>query len=263
MWCENGGPALAARTGWVCLAAMALAQVSSSRTGPLVVFVWLIVALLAASSVSFTAVTAGWLRAAGAAAAAFALGLAAEWAGTHTAYPFGGYRYTGRLPPAVATVPLLVPLAWAAMGLPAYAVGTAIARSRAGRILAGAVALTAWDLFLDPQMLRYGFWRWAHPGPYEGVPLTNFAGWLVVSAVLMTVLGLVLDPPARRGPVLHRGLLAGYTVMAVMETVGFAAIFPHGRVVALAGAAGMGGPAALAWARVRAGTASRRAAVNG
>ena len=75
----------------------------------------------------------------------------------------------------------MVPLAWAAMGLPGYAVGATVARSRAGRIAVGAVALTAWDLFLDPQMIRNGFWRWAHPGPYQGVPLSNFAGWLLVS----------------------------------------------------------------------------------
>jgi hypothetical protein len=37
--------------------------------------------------------------------------------------------------------------------------------------------------------------------------------------------------------------------MAVMETVGFAVIFHHGRAIALAGALGMGIPAALAWAR--------------
>ena len=46
-------------------------------------------------------------------------------------------------------------------------------------------------------------------------------------------------------PALYPGLLAAYTVMAVMETVGFAAVFPHGRAIALAGALGMGIPAAL------------------
>ena len=45
----------------------------------------------------------------------------------------------------------MVPLAWAAMGLPSYAVGATLARTRASRIAVGAVALTAWDLFLDPR----------------------------------------------------------------------------------------------------------------
>ena len=182
----------AAVAGWAALAAMAVAQVVSSRAGHLEIFVTLIVVALAVASVSFTAVVWGWPRAGSAAAAAFALGMAAEWAGTRTGFPFGAYRYTGLLRPAAGTVPLVVPLAWAAMGLPGYAVGATLARSAAGRIAAGAVALTAWDLFLDPQMIRSGFWRWAHPGPYQGVPLSNFAGWLLVSAVLMAVFDVLL-----------------------------------------------------------------------
>ncbi len=117
-------------------------------------------------------------------------------------------------------------------------------------------------------MIRNGFWRWAHTGPYQGVPLTNFAGWLLVSAVLMAVFDVLLAgaprprlpqaaprltaPQHQPGQITDRpGLLATYTVMAVMEAVGFAAIFPHGRAVAVAGALGMGIPAALAWARRR------------
>jgi uncharacterized membrane protein len=228
---------------------MATAQVTSSRAGHLELFVLLIVAALAVASVSFTAVGSGWPRALSAAAAAFALGLTAEWAGTRTGLPFGAYRYTGLLRPAAEAVPLVVPLAWAAMGLPGYAVGATVARSRAGRIATGAVALTAWDLFLDPQMIRNGFWRWAHPGPYQGVPLSNFAGWLLVSAVLMAVFDGLLRSKSRQITANHPGLLAAYTVMAVMETVGFAVIFHHGQAIALAGALGMGIPAVLAWAR--------------
>lgn len=239
----------AAVTGWVALAAMAVTQVASSRAGHLEIFVSLIVVLLAVASVSFAAIGWGWPRALAAAAAAFALGLAAEWAGIRTGFPFGAYRYTGLLRPAAGTVPLVVPLAWAAMGLPGYAVGATVARTRAGRIAVGTVALSAWDLFLDPQMIRNGFWEWAHPGAYQGVPLSNFAGWLLVSAVLMAVFdGLLRSRPRQITPT-HPGLLATYTVMAVMETVGFAVIFHHGRAIALAGALGMGIPAALAWAR--------------
>jgi uncharacterized membrane protein len=240
---------VAAGAGWVALAGMAVAQVASSRSGHLDIFVSLIVVLLAVASVSFTAVGWGWPRALSAAAAACALGLAAEWTGTRTGFPFGAYRYTGLLRPAVGTVPLVVPLAWAAMGLPGYAVGVTVARTRAGRIAAGAVALTAWDLFLDPQMIRNGFWRWAHPGPYQGVPLSNLAGWLLVSAGLMAVFDGVLRSRSPQLTPHHPGLLTTYTVMGVMETVGFAVIFHHGREIALAGALGMGIPAALAWAR--------------
>ena len=40
-------------------------------------------------------------------------------------------------------------------------------------------ALTAWDVFLDPRMVREGYWTWPGGGRYEGVPASNFAGWFV------------------------------------------------------------------------------------
>ncbi|MGK5556637.1 carotenoid biosynthesis protein [Actinomadura kijaniata] len=213
-----------------------------------------IVLLVAATAVAFTAGRYGAGRAAGALGGAFAVGYAAEWTGVRTGVPFGQYRYTGVLQPQVGDVPVAVALAWAGMGLAAYAVATAItgpaARSgaaRAWRLLAGAAALTAWDLFLDPQMLRLGLWEWARPGPYRGVPLTNFAGWLVVSLLLMAVIDRVLAdrgrPPA--------GLVTVYTAMAVMEMVAFALVFrPTDPLVAAVGGVAMGVPAALAWARL-------------
>ena len=35
-------------------------------------------------------------------------------------------------------------------------------------VVLGAAALTAWDLFLDPQMTTEGYWRWARRGRYRG-----------------------------------------------------------------------------------------------
>ena len=59
-------------------------------------------------------------------------------------------------------------------------------------ILAGGLTLASWDLFLDPQMVAAGHWSWAHPTPalpgVPGVPLTNYAGWVVVALVLMAAL---------------------------------------------------------------------------
>jgi putative membrane protein len=103
----------------------------------------------------------------------------------------------------------------------------------AGRLALGAAALTAWDLFLDPQMVGEGYWRWLRRGAYRGIPLGNFVGWFVTSLGVMTVLEVVL-PPDDPGA----DLVAAYGGMAVMETVGFAAYF-RDRVVAAAGGAAM------------------------
>jgi putative membrane protein len=90
--------------------------------------------------------------------------------------------------------------------------------------------LTAWDLFLDPQMVAEGFWRWTRPGRYRGVPLTNFGGWFAAGVAVMAILDRVL-PPDDPAP----DLVAEYAVMAAMETVGFAAFFRDGVVAVVGG----------------------------
>ena len=123
-------------------------------------------------------------RAVAAAATIAAATTAIERLGTTTGRPFGRYRYSGALRPTVAGVPALVPLAWFAMALPAREVAHAALGSRSNpwaRMALGAAALTAWDLFLDPQMAAEGYWRWDGPGRYRGIPLTNYAGWLATS----------------------------------------------------------------------------------
>jgi putative membrane protein len=122
-------------------------------------------------------------------------GLLVEAVGVHTGVPFGAYAYTGDLGPELLGVPAVVPLAWTMMAWPALVVGRTLAR-RLPVALVGGAALAAWDLFLDPQMVDAGHWTWAHPQPglplVPGVPLTNYAGWLVVAVVMVGVLDRLL-----------------------------------------------------------------------
>ena len=236
------GPARA--LGVLSLLAMTAVQVASGLDVRPERYVTAIVALLAASAVAFAADAWGPRRAVGAFCAAVLTGYAAELAGVLTGFPFGSYSYTGVLWPQAGGVPVVVTLAWGGMGLAAYAVGAALATGW-GRVFAGACALTAWDLFLDPQMVGLGLWRWADDGFYRGIPLSNFAGWLLVSALVMLVIGRAAREP---GPA--SGLLVLYTVMAVMETVAFAAVFvPPDPLVAAAGGLAMGGFAVASWRR--------------
>jgi uncharacterized membrane protein len=131
-------------------------------------------------------------------------GLLAETVGVHTGFPFGEYRYTGTLGAEVLGVPVVVPLAWVMMAWPALLVGRALAAGvRTERppwlvVLFGAWALASWDVFLDPQMVDAGHWVWAHPAPglpgVADVPLTNFAGWLLVAALMVLPLHRGLPP---------------------------------------------------------------------
>jgi putative membrane protein len=122
-------------------------------------------------------------------------GLLVEAVGVRTAVPFGAYAYTGDLGPQLLGVPAVVPLAWTMMAWPALVVGRTLAR-RWPVAVVGGVALAAWDLFLDPQMVDAGHWAWTHPQPalplVPGVPLTNYAGWLVVSVTMVGALDRLL-----------------------------------------------------------------------
>jgi putative membrane protein len=115
-----------------------------------------------------------------------------EYIGHSTSFPFGSYDYTPRFQPQVGGVPLLIPLAWLMMMPPAWAMAHLITGKWRGVafVLTSAVAMTAWDFFLDPQMVTWGAWTFETPGAnaYVGIiPWTNFLGWLLASALITLV----------------------------------------------------------------------------
>jgi putative membrane protein len=170
----------------------------------------LVVLLFAATSVAHAAVSRGARAAAGLLVVCGGGGLLVEALGTATGIPFGRYDYTtGSLGPTVLGVPLLVPLAWVMMGWPAYLVGLLLA-DRAGwsgpiaKALVAGWALASWDLFLDPQLVDAGAWRWVSPRPalpgVPMVPLSNYAGWLLAATALLVGLDAAVGAAARPQP---------------------------------------------------------------
>ena len=178
-------------------------------------------------------------------AVVLSLGWLAETIGSHTGFPFGRYAYSDRLQPQIGGVPLLIPVAWLMMLPPAWAIGGAIAGSYSGPffVLASATAFTAWDLFLDPQMVAWGMWTW-RPGPsargarrngYFGIPWTNYAGWLGVSALITWV----CTPSQVPSTTPWDALILVYALTGALEAFG-QAVFWQLRGPALVGALGMG-----------------------
>lgn len=163
------------------------------------------------------------------------LSFLAEWTGSATGLPFGKYHYTGVLQPQLAGVPLLIPLAWMMMLPPAWAVTEIIlGNKKANRVvfaLLSALAFTTWDLFLDPQMVGWGFWVWEIPGQYFGIPLINYFGWILVSGLLT----FLIRPSGLPGI----PLLAIYIITCLLQTIGQGA-FWNQPGPAVFGFAGMG-----------------------
>jgi putative membrane protein len=117
-----------------------------------------------------------------------------EEIGVVTGLVYGPYHYTSTLGPWLGSVPVLIPLAWFMLIYPSYVVanlivdgwpvGTPGGRGHLVRLaLVGALVMTAWDLVVDPILTgpTVGAWVWERGGPYYGVPLQNFLGWVATT----------------------------------------------------------------------------------
>lgn len=127
----------------------------------------------------------------------FGLSTVISWSfeeiGVRTGLIYGAYHYTDLLGPKLGHIPVLIPLAWFMMIYPAYVIATLILDGTIrptqwttlrilGRALTAGMVMTAWDLVIDPGMSAPGgAWVWEQGGPYFGVPLQNFAGWLLTT----------------------------------------------------------------------------------
>jgi putative membrane protein len=146
----------------------------------------------------------------------FAVSLASELLGTATGYPFGPYSYTDQLGYKIGgLVPFNIPTSWFFMLYCSLAICGRLlpARDDGGSKLAWAVVagvvLTAWDVSMDPAMVRTTHWVWHLPATadaslhgrvfltdlFYGMPLSNWIGWLLTGTVVARAM-LAIVPPS-------------------------------------------------------------------
>lgn len=174
-----------------------------------------------------------------------------ELLGSKTGFPFGSYHYTDLLKPQLLDVPLLIPLAWLMMLPPAWAVTTSILGNKRPFwvfSLVSGLVFTAWDLFLDPQMVSRGLWVWHQPGGYFGIPWTNYLGWWASATLLTTLLTKlnILPTNPLEYNYTHRPLVLIYTITWILQAIGLG-IFWNQPGPGVAGFLGMGFFAVWAW----------------
>ena len=122
-----------------------------------------------------------------------------EEAGVRTGLVYGAYHYSDMLGPKLGHVPFLIPLAWFMMIYPAWVVARALLQgletsSPLGigcHALIAALVMTAWDTVMDPGMAAAGTWVWEQGGPYFGVPLQNYIGWLLTTFLAYLAAGVL------------------------------------------------------------------------
>ncbi len=147
---------------------------------------------------------------------AFVLSLASELTGTSTGLPFGVYGYTDQLGYKIAgLVPFNIPTSWFYMLVASLAIcGRFLpakddATSKWWWAFVGGLVLTAWDVSMDPAMVKTTHWLWSVPDLsrasalsrfigtpfFFGMPLTNWLGWLL-TGILVARAMLAIVPPS-------------------------------------------------------------------
>lgn len=170
--------------------------------------------------------------------------------GVRTHYPFGHYSYSALLGLSVAHVPLLIPLAWIMMLYPAYLASRYLTNNTVFSIAIGAWLMATWDLYLDPQMIREGYWTWFSPSGQAtlNIPWTNFAGWFATSAVFMWLLHVNdpidvrsdADPDALSMPTTPAAMLLWVWIGSFVANILPVSPYLNRPLVAITGFVGMG-----------------------
>ncbi len=199
-------------------------------------------------------------------AVAFALSLGSEIAGTATGFPFGAYSYTDQLGYRIGgLVPFNIPTSWFYMLVASLAICARTMTARDDNLtkwwwsFVASLVLTAWDVSMDPAMVKTHHWTWlvgnlsreqalsrflGQPF-FFGMPLTNWLGW-ILTGTLVTRAILAIAPPTTwsRKVAPARLPLALYTVNGLLPlTICFAWGMPLAGVL---GALAMGLPLTLA-----------------
>jgi putative membrane protein len=158
------------------------------------------------------------------------LAFVAEFASTRIGIPFGLYHYTGSTRGQelfIADVPFFDPLSFTFLAYAAFCLARAVLtrpRPLPLALLSGLLMMLL-DVVIDPLAVRGDRWFlgrifwYPNGGPYFGVPLSNFAGWLVVGAAgIGGYLGLAGKAGAGRRPAIGVGLYYGVLVFNLALT---------------------------------------------
>jgi uncharacterized membrane protein len=225
------------------------------------------VVLGAIAGLAFLAWAIGTGRAMALFAASFVIALSSELAGTSTGFPFGAYGYTHQLGYLIANlVPFNIPTSWFYMLVASLAICARLlpapdtGRNRWWWALVAACVLTAWDVSMDPAMVKTTHWIWHVPDLssrsaisqfigtpfFFGMPLTNWLGWLLTGIIVARVM-LAMVPPSvwaeKVAP--FRFPLVLYAANGLLP---IAICFRRDMVLAgVLGTIAMGVPLALAW----------------
>jgi putative membrane protein len=146
------------------------------------------------------------------------LGFLAEVIGVKSGWPFGRYVYTEVLAPNWLGAPLVMICAWFILLAYVQQLMIHFRLSALGKIGLGSLWMAGLDLLIDPLAAApFNFWTWLESGSYYGIPLQNFLGWFLVSAVIFSVDNLLFRKTTQSISQIYMaglGIISLYTIAA-------------------------------------------------
>ncbi|HXY88527.1 MAG TPA: carotenoid biosynthesis protein [Candidatus Acidoferrales bacterium] len=127
-----------------------------------------------------------------------------------TGFPFGFYHYNLLSPIILFQVPVIVIFAYFGAGYISWTLSHVLTGQYSKKLegkqifivpFIAAFIMVMWDLIMDPiaSTVR-SQWVWRNPGPYFGVPLTNFFGWFLTVFIFYQLFALYLSKYDRIQP---------------------------------------------------------------
>ena len=120
----------------------------------------------------------------------------------HTGLLVGHYHYI-QFPISLFGVPFIVIVAYFGTGYFSWMLAHVLTGQFSKKLegkwifvvpLIAAFILVIWDLGMDPiYSTVLSLWVWESPGPYFGVPITNFVGWFVIGFIFYQLFALYLS----------------------------------------------------------------------
>ena len=118
-----------------------------------------------------------------------------------TGFPFGFYHYSPSL--GLLAVPLIIIFEYFAMGYLSWILSHILTGQYSNKLegkqifivpLVATFIMVMWDLTVDPiSATLQGLWVWTYPGPFFGIPISNYFGWFLVVYIFLQILALYLS----------------------------------------------------------------------
>ncbi|KXH76120.1 MAG: hypothetical protein AM326_07680 [Candidatus Thorarchaeota archaeon SMTZ-45] len=112
-----------------------------------------------------------------------------EAIGITTGLPYGEFYYSDWMGFKIfGLVPWSVAFAFAPLIFGSLTISTKLIYDWRLHLVLSAVILVLVDMVLDPAAVVLSIWVWLTPGPYYGIPITNYIGWFLTAFIASIIL---------------------------------------------------------------------------